>query len=281
MSKDPNSKQKLWNEKFLELKSRLDTLNKKEKELLSKKGSAHEEAFKNLTLAEISLNIISIYIAIDQVSREILGMKSEGNLNEARKTYYKSLAYLENVVSNYIDVPFSEYEEKLNLIENFSDAKRLKIVRVLGYTLSAIIDGFGERSKWRWSFVELNARFAVISKNFINLKLYIANSDPRIEGYQERITMMLRAKDLLQQSADAYREKYELAGRQTIDMKHSLDLLNSLRRIHLVLAENEKAEELKKKIDIWKTKMENDMKADEKQKAAEKQQQAKSGRGKR
>ncbi|MBN2651640.1 MAG: hypothetical protein JXR63_04595 [Spirochaetales bacterium] len=267
-----NEKQKLWNEKYAELKSKLNEFKEKEQVLLNKSGSDREEAFKNLTLAGIALNMTSIFVLMDSVSRELLGTKSDNYLNEARKLCYKILMYLEAVVTPHVDVPFSEYEEKLNLIENFSDAKRLKMVRMIGFTITSVEDGFGEKSKWRWSFVEIRGRFAVIAKNLINLKQYIANSDPRIEGYQERIALMLRVKDLLQQSADGYREKYELSTRRIDDMKAAIDILNSLRRIHLALAENEKAESLKKKIDIWKFKMDNDMKAQEQQKAVEKKQ---------
>jgi hypothetical protein len=270
-----NENQKIWNEKSNEIKIKLKELQEKEQILLNKSGSPREEAFKNLTLAGLSVNMVSLHVAIDSLSRELLGTKTDTYLNDARKVCYKILIYLENVVSPYVDVAFSEYEEKLALIENFTDAKRLKLVKMVGFAFESVAEGFGEKSKWRWSFVDIRGRYAAIAKNFINLKQYIANSDPRIEGYQERITLMLRVKDLLQKSADGFRQKYELSTRRIDDMKAAIDLLSSLRRIHIVLGEVEKAEELKKKIDIWKFKMDNDMKADEKQKEKERLNEAK------
>ena len=44
------------------------------------------------------------------------------------------------------------------------------------------------------------------------------------------------------------------------DFKLAIQYLSALRRIHLVLNERNAAEEVKKRIDIWLTKMEKDMK---------------------
>jgi hypothetical protein len=65
------------------------------------------------------------------------------------------------------------------------------------------------------------------------------------------------------QAADRYREKYELSTNRIDDFKMGINFLNSLRRIHSLLGEKDNVETLKKKVDIWTTKLEIDMKKQE------------------
>jgi hypothetical protein len=67
-------------------------------------------------------------------------------------------------------------------------------------------------------------------------------------------------KKLLMQAADRYREKYELSTNRIDDFKMGIHFLNSLRRIHALLGERVSAETLKKKSDIWSSKLEMDIK---------------------
>ena len=91
--------------------------------------------------------------------------------------------------------------------------------------------------------------------------------DPRSEGYSARIALLALARDLLQQSADRYREKYELSTHRIDDIKAAINYLSAVRRLHIVLGESDQAEVVKKKAEIWRTKMENDLKkAEEKPK---------------
>jgi hypothetical protein len=70
-------------------------------------------------------------------------------------------------------------------------------------------------------------------------------------------------KKLLQQAADRYREKYELSTNRIDDFKMGIHFLCSLRRIHILLGEREHAEPLKRKADIWNSKLEVDMRKQE------------------
>jgi hypothetical protein len=100
----------------------------------------------------------------------------------------------------------------------------------------------------------------VIAKNFLNLKTLILGMDPRTEGYSARLSHLNLVKELLQQAADRYREKYELSTMRIDDIKLAIHLLAALRRLHQVLGESEQADVVKKKTDIWRSKMENDIK---------------------
>jgi hypothetical protein len=65
-------------------------------------------------------------------------------------------------------------------------------------------------------------------------------------------------KYLLQRAADRYREKYEISTLRVDDFKQGIAFLQALRRIHTLLGENQNAEVVKRKVDVWRSKMETD-----------------------
>lgn len=214
--------------------------------------------YKRLSLAEERLNLASQYLLLNRISLSLLGVKNEAFLNDARKCCYQSIIYLEEVVTGLVDAPFSDYAENHDRIEGFDDSERYRLIRKLGFTIDSVEAAFGEKSKWRWSFVELEARFATVTKNLLNLKTLVAGLDPRVEGFEDRMGHLQLAKDLLRKSADRYREKYELSTSRMDDFKLAIGYLNALRRIHALLGEAEEAENTKKKAEVWKQKMETD-----------------------
>ena len=116
--------------------------------------------------------------------------------------------------------------------------------------------------KWKWSFVELEGRFAVVAKNMYDFKNYIkAYFDPGDADNEDSILYLRLIKRLLDKSANAYRDKYELSSRRLDDMKAGINFLLALRRVSVALGESDEAEELKKKAMTWKEKMEADQKA--------------------
>lgn len=225
-------------------------------------------ALAKLALASDNLDVVAHYLLMNTLSVSLLGIRNETFLNEARKSCYKAIIWLEEVVTPLVDAPFSEYEESLAAIEGFPDASRYDLVRKLGFAIDAIEEGFGENSKWKWSFVELEGRFAAVTRNLLNLKTLLAGMDPRVEGYDARLAHLALARELLQQSADRYRQKYEMSNLRVDDIKAGINFLAALRRLHAALGENEQAEVVKKKAEIWKAKMEDDLrKAEQARKA--------------
>lgn len=223
--------------------------------------------YQKLSLADSNLDIVANYLLMSSLSLSFLGVKNEAFLNEGRKCIYKAIIYLEEIVSASIDAPFSDYEPGLETIADYSDENRYNLVRKMGFTIDSLEEGYGDNSKWKWSFVDLEGRFAAAAKNLLNLKTIVAGMDPRSEGYSARIALLALARELLQQSADRYREKYELSTHRIDDIKAAINYLAAVRRLHIVLGESDQAEVVKKKAEIWRTKMENDLKkAEEKPK---------------
>lgn len=217
-------------------------------------------AYKRITLADERMNLASYYLLLNRISVALLGIKNESFLNDARKSCYQSIIYLEDVVSSLTDVPFSDYEEKLAEIDGVDASQRFTLVRKLGFTIDAVRDAFGDNTKWRWSFVELEGRLSTVSKNLIDLKSLVSGLDPRADLYEDRLGHLNFTKELLQHAADRYREKYELSTLRMDDFKQAIAYLGALRRIHMILSEATQAEVIKKKMEVWKTKMEDDEK---------------------
>ena len=245
-------------------KSELERLREKESSLVSGlRPDSDNYGVLNLKAANVNLNIVSYLVLMNSLSVSQLGIKNDAYLNEARKVCYKAIINLENAVTNYIDSPFSEYEEKLDKISSVNEAEKWALVKKLGFSIQAVKEGFGENTKWKWSFVEIEGRFAAVAKNLMNLKTLVAGLDPRADYYQERYAHLRIVKKLLQNSADSYREKYELSTLRVDDFKLAINFLGSLRRLNALVGEPEEANALKRKIDIWKSKLEQDIKKKE------------------
>lgn len=261
MAKVSGEAKQRYYEKIKEYKSKVEKIQQREKSMLTILESDEQgQPYKRLNLADENLNMVSYYLLMNELSLSLLGIKNEGFLNEARKTIYKSLIYLEDIVTNYIDVPYSEYEENLAAISEYGYQQRWDLLCKMGFTIDSLKESYGANSKWKWSFVELEGRFATISKNMLNLKEVLAQLDPRNEGYRVYTAHIKMVKQLLDESANSYRQKYELSTSRLEDFKLAIRYLAALRRLLVLLGETAESEVVKKKIEVWKSKMEADSK---------------------
>ncbi|MDR1972879.1 MAG: hypothetical protein LBQ46_13280 [Treponema sp.] len=231
----------------------------KEKELLNAiKHDGEGAAFKRLALVELMLNLSSYYLAQNGVSQAVLKLRNEDALNEGRRSVYKSVIYLEQIVTSLVDAPFSEYEENLKEIASFSPEHRYRLVRKMGLAINLLEKALGENSKWKWAFVDLEGRYAAAAKNLIDLKTVIAHTDPRSPHYAPTVYHMRLIKKLLMQAADRYRERYELSTSRVNDFETGISFLQALRRILTIFRDREEAGEVKRKLDTWENKLKND-----------------------
>ncbi|MCK5673120.1 MAG: hypothetical protein KAH95_07075 [Spirochaetales bacterium] len=264
MGKISSTARNKYTERIKEYKTQVEEILIKEKNILSIINKNPDESSNNrLILADDSLNMVSYYLLMNQLSITFLGVKNENMLNDARKRIYQAIIYLELVVTDYIDSPFSDYEDKLEMITDFNDRQRLDLIKKLGFSIASVKEGYGDNSRWKWSFVEIEGRFGTISKNFINLKTFVTGMDPRVEGYEIRTKHLSLVKDLLNDSAKRYREKYELSTFRIDDFKKAIQYLAALKRLLSMLGDTGSIDELKKKIDIWKAKMDADQRKNE------------------
>jgi hypothetical protein len=261
MAKISNQERHQYLEKIKPYREAISGILAQEKNLLALiQKSAASAAFARLTLSEEMLNLTSYYIVINGISQAMLKVKNEEALNEGRKAVYKSVIYMEELVSNYVDASFSEYENRLAEIASADAARRYLLARKMGLTIELLENAYGDNTKWRWAFVELEGRFAAVAKNLLDLKNAVANTDPRSPNYEPTVYHLRLIKKLLAQAADRYREKYELSTNRIDDFKLGINFLYALRRIHVVMGEKDEAEMVKKKLEIWSAKLETDLK---------------------
>ena len=265
MAKISNEDRHQYLEKIKPYRARIQFLLKQEQTMVQniKKDSAGA-AFKRLTLAEEMIFLASNYLVMGGVSLSMMKLRNEEALNDCRKSLYKAVIYLEEVVSPLVDAPFSEYEERLAEIASIGAQARYNLIRKVGLALNLLQNAYGDNTKWKWAFVELEGRYAAVAKNIVDLKAAIANTDPRSPDYEPTMYHLRLMKRLLQNAADRYREKYELSTNRIDDFKMGIHFLNALKRIHILLGERADAETLKKKADIWTSKLEVDSKKQEK-----------------
>ena len=263
MAKITNEDRELFKKESKQYEDLIKAELDKEKEMLATmKGDAVGVEYKKMILAEQMIYIATLYNAINSASVKILEVKNNDALNEGRKILYKAIIYLEEIVTNLVNATQDDVSEKMEAISNTPLEKRYFLVRKLGLAIQMIIDAFGDNSKWKWSFVELEGRFAAVAKNFYDFKNYIkAYFDPSNPDNENSILYLRLIRTLLDKSANAYRDKYELSSRRLDDMKNAINFLLARRRVSVALSESEDAEELKKKAQTWKEKMDADQKA--------------------
>jgi hypothetical protein len=268
MAKVTDEARQTYGERVATYQQQIDALLIREKNMLMMiEQDSTGASYKRLMLTDEMLYLTTLYLSKHYLSVSILGVKNEDALNDARKTLYKAVIYLEETVSNFIDVPYSDYEGKTDEIKNLPESKRYYLIRKLGLAIRMVVDAYGDNTKWRWTFVELEARFATVAKNIIDLKTASKDGlDPHSAEYDDTVYHLRLVKRLLQQAADRYREKYELSTGRIDDFRLGINYLLALRRIHLILNERNEAEDIKKKADVWKDKMEKDHKKNEGQK---------------
>ncbi|MBN1520225.1 MAG: hypothetical protein JW923_09045 [Spirochaetales bacterium] len=248
--------------KVKEYKAVIDAVNAKEQNLLNllKQPGGQGAGYVRLKLVEEVLSLASYHILINTLSVSLLGIKNEDSLSDARKAIVRGVKYLEDIVTGFVDTPFSDYEANLQEIAELSLDDRYLLIRKIGFAIREIEDGYGSNSKWKWSFAETWGKFAVVAKNMIDLKR--AYQDLDLDSPNRMVTMSYlgTVKRLFQSVADRYREKYEVFSSKMEDFKQAILFLTALRRIHTVFGDRTEADELKKKIEIWSAKLEADQK---------------------
>lgn len=245
-----------------EIKSLISIIDK---DLKQKQDS--KQNYRRVILANEYLKIISLYCNMSDVSMELLQIRNENYLNEARKLIYQVLILFEGIVSPHVDIPLTEMEDSLKSIEKVNPYRKLSIIRKIGHNITRIKDGFGENTKWKWSFVEIEGRYACVIKNLIDYKACQANNDPRKPFYADRNNLLRMTKEQLEHASKRYREKYELTSQEPDDIKKSIDYLAALRRITIMFNENEEAQNLKKAIELYRKQMEINIKKKERNRA--------------
>ncbi len=233
-----------------------------EAELADIKKNPENVEHRKVKLCEKMIEISQLYVAINRLSVDILsGAKNNDALNDARKIMYKAIIYLEDVVTAIVDTDFTEIKDKIDLIADIPLKDRYYLMRKLGLALKLLVDAFGDNTKWRWSFVELEGRFAIVMKNFLDwkeaIKVYFDSSSDEYDITVNYIRILTAQMD---KASKEYRDRYELSTHRLDDMRFAINCTLAQRRIALLIDEPEEAEEMKKRATSWRAKVEHEQK---------------------
>lgn len=262
MAKITNQSRDYFEKKIEPYKKLINEISEKEKEIIKDMENDNTNvAYKKISLVDDMLHIVTLYLVINDISIQILSIKKIDSLNEARKILYKAIIYLEETVTSKVDVVYSEYEENVQKISNISVDDRYYLVRKVGLAIHLVIDAYGDNTKWKWSFVELEGRFATVAKNLLDLKIACkVYFDPGHTDYKTTAFYFQLIERLLDKTANSYRDRYELYTHSFDDIRLAINYVLALRRIQIMLGNIDEAEESKKKAASWSTKMGADQK---------------------
>lgn len=263
MAKISIESRNLFNKKSEPYKEKIQQTIDKEKNMLNlSKNDTSGIGYKKLLLCENQIYVSSLWITVNNLSVELLETKNNDALNDARKALYKAIIYLEDIVTSFINCSYSEIEDKLVEISNTPLEKRFYLIKKLGLAINLLIEAFGDNTKWQWSFVELQGRYATVAKNLIDMKKACKDYfDPRSQDYDNTVNYIRLLLKLLEQSATQYRNRYELSTHRIDDMRNAINFLLALRRLNNLIGQKDEGEELKKKAIVWREKMDADHKA--------------------
>ncbi|OQY40060.1 MAG: hypothetical protein B6229_02620 [Spirochaetaceae bacterium 4572_7] len=267
MAKVSKEAKQLYSEKISEYKRSLEETTKKIDQMkLILKSDNSGAAYKRLLISDETMKLVSLYDIMNRLSLELLGIKNEFFINEARKACYESLILLEAVFSDSMNAPFSDYQDKLEEVATYPVESKYSLLKKLGFSINMVKDAFGENSKWKMSFIDLEGRHAILSHNSINFKNIVKELDPRQRDlfamHINFLDMTIRA---LNDSANNYRLKYELTTFKIDDFKKAILLLATLRRLYSYIGKKKELTVVHKKIEVWKSKLESDqLKQDQK-----------------
>ena len=259
-----------YHELSLPIKKSVDAVKKKIDDLKKKRAgldlSNTPDVIKcDLSLAHLILEEIGAFIMISKLSLKKLDIKNEATLNQARKNLYLVIQIFEEMLGREIDAPLTHNEK---LLEKFSELhsnlERFELIKKIAVYLQTIKYLYGDNSKWKWSFVELEGRLVAVFKNIISFTQLFKNLDPSIEGYHERMDLLRVLNEQIDYVSERYRSKYELTGKGIDDMKSALGFLSFKKRIAVLMGDNEMVSNCKKKIETWKKKLNDDIAASEK-----------------
>ncbi|MDR0589208.1 MAG: hypothetical protein LBG25_01545 [Spirochaetaceae bacterium] len=264
MAKISNEKRYFYAERIKDFRDAIEVILQEEKRIVEAMQKDPEHAaYQRIALVDEMLNLASHYIIVNAIAQSVFKNRNEEALNEGRKALYKGIIYLEETVSNLVDAPFSEYEDKLAAIESMDASRRYLLIRKLGLGIDLLENAYGDNTKWRWSFVDMEGRYAAAAKNILDLKKVVVNTDPRSPYYEPTVYHLRLVKQILAQAAARYREMYELSTNRIEDFRMGIHFLDALRRLHTILGDRDEADQIKKKSDIWSAKLEADLKKKE------------------
>jgi hypothetical protein len=261
MKANDTDKQKHYKERIKVYEETIQKLLKNETGVLEEcRKDPDNAAVKLFNLSHDMLNLASNYIVLNGISRSIFSNRDEVALNEARKAIFKALIYLENIVTGSVDAPFSDYEKNLAELDSVTPEEKYKMILKIGVAIGLLKSAFGDNPRWRWIFVDMEGRFAVIAKNLFDFKAAFTNMDSRGKYYEATTLHLRRIKALLYNAADRYHERFTISTKQPHDLLAAINFLGAMQKVCIMMNERDEAEEVLRKYKNWEAGYEVELK---------------------
>ncbi len=228
--------------------NRMARLTKLEKDI--NEDSYSFENYYHIAISNEHLEICRLSCEMSKTSEVYMKKKNDDFLNDARKTYFKALIEFEKFLGNFVDEPLHEKQEILKSLDKLNPKRVLNIIKKLQIILKMIEDGYGENSKYKWSFVDMYGRYVTIFKNLLDYKRLSINS-PTDAYFAENVELLNMIKIDLQAISHKFREKYMLGTKEVVDIKQAINFQEALRKINSLLGSQEEVGTSKKTIESW------------------------------
>ena len=206
--------------------------------------SAAQSRYK---LANSMIDLASMHFHINELSIHLLNIKNDEPLVEARKAIYKSITYLEEIVTNSLNTSFSEYAESTALLADISIRDKFLLVRKIGLAIDLVAASFNDSSKWKSTFVELQGRLAIVAKNMVDMPELVREFfDLQSDEHPMAVHYMETLKTLFAKSIEDYNDRFDLITHSPDDLRLGANFADAYVRILTAISDNEAIAENKK-----------------------------------
>ncbi|MBW7858834.1 MAG: hypothetical protein H3C43_11205 [Leptonema sp. (in: Bacteria)] len=195
------------------------------------KQDSELEPYVRISQAVFSLQKATLYLKVDTLSQKIQNLRTDTNINNARKEVSNALADLIKMTGAVADMTLTENQEVLEKFTELSYKRRLNLVEGFRQVLDITKEAEGT-GKYRWYFAELYSNLSLLCFVFMDFKLYERTKNPDQDGYSESRAHLDLLIDTADTAAREYRQKYEMAGKDVGDLQRAIKLLEMLKVVY-------------------------------------------------
>jgi hypothetical protein len=125
------------------------------------------------------------------------------------------------------------------------------LIKKVGLTIDLIKNAYGMNTKWKWAFVDIEGRFATVTKNLFDLKNATQNMQTGTPGFETAVYHYRLICKLLDQAGDRYMQRYQLSTKRAEDILLAMACMGALKYIYSCLGDRENSEKAQKKFLSW------------------------------
>ncbi len=251
--------------KSTKYKDKINELEKEKKMLHSLiKKNPDLEYYIKVKMAIFGIQIVSININLAILSQVIQNIRGDNYINDARKEIYTII--MDFLGKSNIDFysTFTDNAEFLEKIPEMDPTKRYHFVKAL-YNITNKVYELEYQGKYRWSFPEIYQKLSLLTFMFLDFKLLEKTKNPDMQFYDSLHNHLNLLIEILQKSAQEYRSKYELAGKDLDSLYNLQKILELTKRIYNFMGDKNEENRISLAIESTKEKIESILSKDKKQ----------------